>query len=457
MIEDEPVEVLARLGGRGIFTPSPTHENPFSLPSPVESFGFHETRRRDAQSRRDEIRHLTLLQRTDAIKSRPTPSIVHGNRPETAISAPGQSMVSLDARLRREKSQRIADFIKQKRDIFMVQMLIDMKNYEIAKVHNSMSKAEANLIATEAEISKTAVQYKMDGAKSEALLTKGRKSLESATHHRVTVVQSLKRATMSVSLMKSEIIKRKELLEGFHQFNEFLLSLLPEGQTIEEYFTDPRVAVEALDEMERESYFMIDRCETLRDRIDRAGGALQSEIKDTNVTISELDLSFDKFVRECAVDETQYLFTGRKTSDRLDSELERMDAIVKDTYLKCFDKEANVTTLAMLERIENTLEQYYRQVVRVDPAFIAEKQAIRFKERREEQRRLKQEKQEQDQLRKREHAAERANKPIKLKTGRPLVPRTALAKKAKTDDERLNAIRREQQRMENLLYGIITD
>jgi hypothetical protein len=112
-----------------------------------------------------------------------------------------------------------------------------------------------------------------------------------------------------------------------------------------------------------------------------------------------------------------------------------------------------MTPLAMLEKVENTLERFYRTVVKVEPAFVAEKTAIRLKERREEQRIMKQVKQAQDQLRKREQAAKRANRPVKQKTGRPLVRRSLIAKKEKNDDDYLRRVKREQDRVENLLFG----
>jgi hypothetical protein len=453
MIEDEPVELIVQQELRARSSQATRHNNPFILPSDVESFGYSDLKRRENQSKREGIRNMNLIQRTDAIKPRAMPFTLHVSRPDSAMEPASSGEMSMAAKLRSQKRHRIAEFIRQKREIFLVQMLIDRKNEEIAKIYNSMKNAEANLVATEANIEELKVQYKADNAKSEASLTKARKASEAATTQRVTLLRAFKRATLSISLMKSEIMKRKEMLEGFHTFNQFLLGLVPDGYTIETYFTSAQVAIDAMDQMEREGYEMIDVCQTFNGRLARATGVLDADIKDANKTIEVIDEQYDTYMREKAVDENEFVFRGKKNSEQLDADLEAVSALVTHTYIKCFEKASNITPLAMLEKIENTLEKFYRSVLQVEPSFVAEKTAVRMKERREEQRIFKQVKQEQDQARKREQAAMRANKPIKQRFGRPLVRRSIIAMKGKTNDEYLRRVKREQDRIENLLYG----
>ena len=121
--------------------------------------------------------------------------------------------------------------------------------------------------------------------------------------------------------------------------------------------------------------------------------------------------------------------------------------------MKCFKIESYSSSISQLEKIENELENLYRQIKKIDPKFVHEKQSIRDKERREKLKRDRQEKEAQEQRMKKEQAIERAKKPIKKKTGRPLYPRTKLMKVRKEDDDRTWLLRQEQERVEKLLYG----
>jgi hypothetical protein len=107
----------------------------------------------------------------------------------------------------------------------------------------------------------------------------------------------------------------------------------------------------------------------------------------------------------------------------------------------------------MLEQIENQLEAYYKIEDTISPDFLAEKRAGFLKRRREEQRKLTQERQEQEKRRKTEQAMARARMPIKRRTGRPVIQRARLIKRERNENERLMLLRREQQRIDYLLFA----
>jgi hypothetical protein len=141
------------------------------------------------------------------------------------------------------------------------------------------------------------------------------------------------------------------------------------------------------------------------------------------------------------------------SSEALDKELDRLRAPIRKTYIKCFGKDTNLAPLTQLERIEVGIDRMHGLLEQISPEFIMGKQLLREKERREEQRQERQEKAAEEQRIKIAQAVERAKQPIKPKTGRPLLPRSMPIRVEKNDDAKLAALRREQERLEMLLFG----
>jgi hypothetical protein len=239
----------------------------------------------------------------------------------------------------------------------------------------------------------------------------------------------------------------------YRTYSDFMKALLPDGKTSEEFYESPRAVIDELDAMERACYQIIDCCTTYDNRSDRAIETVSSEIAGTNVAIDRIDRRFQKFMASSQVDEDEYVFRSQSRADRVYDEMARVSGLVKGLYERCFGNSSDMNALGMMERLEDQLEEYYRTADRIDPLFIAGKQAVQMRLRREQQRIIKQEKQEQDAARKREQAMERATRPVKLRHGRPLVPRAVPVVHEKSDDEKLVGQRREQERIEHILFG----
>jgi hypothetical protein len=346
----------------------------------------------------------------------------------------------------------MGDFIQQKRDIYLVQMLINGKNQELRNTQKTMQAEDNNAIQREADLQATALRYKIENGEREARLTRQRKACDIAAGNRVAITKEWKRATISVARIRSEIASNLETLDSYRMYRDFMNALLPEEKTTEEFFTSPKIVLNEMAEMARTCYHILERCQYLNDRIERATEYLNARMDDTETAIVAIEDKFQELTGQ-ELDETQFTFRSHKRFEKLDNELARVTNLVKGLYGRCFGRSSDISALGMLQRLEAQMEEYFRTAAKIDPAFIAEQEAIKIRLRREEQRRVKQEKQEQDAARKREQAMERASKPIKKHEGRPLVPRQVPIKHEKNEEERLRALRREQERMEKLLFG----
>jgi hypothetical protein len=143
-------------------------------------------------------------------------------------------------------------------------------------------------------------------------------------------------------------------------------------------------------------------------------------------------------------------------SRMLDEAYEHIADRVKASYRACFHRESEMSPLRMLMVVEARLEQLATALETIDPAFVAHKQSEQEKKRREQHRIRKQIRQEEEQRMKMEHALARATRPIQKRSGRPLMPRTLPRKAQAGIDYAQLAAMREQQRIDELLYGEIT-
>jgi hypothetical protein len=336
----------------------------------------------------------------------------------------------------------------------MVQMLINRKALEIKEMSRKMHNSEVDAVNTEVEIKAAVERCKVQNAATEQRLAKARKACEAAGKRRVDLVSKWKHAVASVGTIKSEISRHQEVLENYRTYREFMEALLPEGKTIEEFYTSPRVVGDELAAMERGCHSMITVCQAFDDHLDRSTSALDHQIEDMDEVINGVKEKHDGFRRSCPpIDPQRYVFRGQKWAEQTESRLARVSELVKMVYERCFKKESHLAPLGMLTDLENTLDEFHQAIVLIDPDFIAQKEAATLKLRREEQRRIKQEKQAIEQARKREQALERACKPVKRKTGRPLVRRGRPVRREKKYNEQFLAQKREQARIEELLYG----
>ena len=427
--------------------------NPFSIPTNVELFGRREDEKLRIEEERRSIQSMTLMQRASLLSPRVPDCIVRDSqkatRPVTTLatrSAVDESFHNIMEK-KQMQSKRMAEFIQQKREVYIVQMLIDRKNREINKIHERITQSEKSLEDVEAKLTENKSLFKIASAKVESDLAKARMAMESAVRVRVEKQKEVKMKTTANDIMRSEILKNQESMEFLVMCQKFLLQLTPPGEDLMTYYSDPSVLLSKMEEIEGDNFSIIQHMNEIEQLVDRGVTDVNDELKKTAELIEKAQRDLDR------IQEVEEFDWPSPSSEAQDAELAAIQGLVRKAFMKCFKKESDSSSIAQLEKIENELENLYRQIKKIDPKFVHEKQSIRDKERREKLKRDRQEKEAQEQRMKKEQAIERAKKPIKKKTGRPLYPRTKLMKVRKEDDDRTWLLRQEQERVEKLLYG----
>jgi hypothetical protein len=346
----------------------------------------------------------------------------------------------------------MADFVEQKRAVFLVQLLIDRKNKEIDRIQNLRKTEKENMVQEQAKITEQSNQNKMTTSGQELELSRAKRAMDAAIRQRTELSKELKKKSAFVQLLDSEISRNQEALDAYRSYSEFLRRLTPADEQTAQFFAEPLTLLEKLENVENENLFLITHCQELRDEQDTCLRGVQGEIDRSEAETHALQAAIAGMpdIEETAGPQSGAL----KECDALDSQLRRLAAVVCKTYRQCFNEASEVNTLTRLERMENELELMYRFAGAVDPAFIAGKQTETEKARRDVQRREKAEKQERDQKRKLEQALIRAQMPIKRRTGRPVMERTLPIRLSKNPVD-VNKKLQEERQQEVFLYGPI--
>jgi hypothetical protein len=138
--------------------------------------------------------------------------------------------------------------------------------------------------------------------------------------------------------------------------------------------------------------------------------------------------------------------------EALDREVRRLTELIATSHARCFGVWGSLPPLLMLKRIENALEELYKRLRMVRPAFAEAKQRKKDEQRLERQKEEIAEKKAADQRLKYDQALERAQMPIKRRTGRPPVRRMLPIRVKAEDPEKCLAEQIERERIEKLLF-----
>jgi hypothetical protein len=246
-----------------------------------------------------------------------------------------------------------------------------------------------------------------------------------------------------------------EILEDYKEYTKFLVSITPENAKPSEHFDLPNKLVDLLDDMERYNLGLIQASQQVEEKlaISDADAALEYAIADEAAKLAAEQIQDLPQPPQTLPEITEKTINRGKA---LDLAYDKLVKAVEDAYQKCFPRSGGATTMAMLERIEATLEEFYRMLQKIEPSFIAMKTAQQTKHHREVHRQLKQQKEEAEQKLKIEQAIYRSTRPVHKHEGRPLLPRSCPLKASPGEDRVLLAQLKEQRRVDELLFGELT-
>jgi hypothetical protein len=434
------------------YTPVAESGNPFSLPQQAELFGGRELELRRRQVEHAAMRQLSIVERADLQHPSIPPCALRHNR--TAKTSLGHiPIVEPRSSDRAVRAQRMTDFICEKRAMYLLQLIIDRQRKQIETIENRIAAAEKAKKDEEEQTEVLTKQYKLQQVQMEARLGNAMRRAEKATVLRVDLQAKLKRAASSVSNTKSNIVKGQDALEDYRKYAAFMRIMTPEEfAEPSEYFDVPQKMIDCLEEIEDGNLLLIRGYQFYGEKVNDSGQGIEEATAASSEKISvveELLRGLPQIVEQNARLSDGVFEKGRCQDD----EYERLYRLISAAYVSCFHSTVELSPLAMLLQIENTLEDFYKRADRVSREFMAAKIAEHNKRRREESRAKKQIRQEQEQKMKMDQALARATEPFHKRDGRALMPRSLPYRRKEEVDVAQLAALREQERLQELLYG----
>merc|ERR1719230_1809249 len=131
-----------------------------------------------------------------------------------------------DATGRRDKDN-IADFIAKKREMFLVQMSLDVKKAEILKLDEQSRMKEEALKKSQAMLDEDVTRFDTFLQANDAKAHKSVKYAESMTKRKQEKLQRIKQCRQQIAGVRSEIAKYREQRDECIRYRQFSEKLTP--------------------------------------------------------------------------------------------------------------------------------------------------------------------------------------------------------------------------------------
>merc|ERR1719408_640162 len=161
---------------------------------------------------------------------------------------------------RRDK-ENITDFVAKKREMFLVQMSLDVKKAEILKLDEKARMKEEALKKSQAMLDEDVTRFDTFLQANDAKAHKAMKQAEDMTKRKQERQQRIKQLKSQISAIQSEISKHKEQKEECVKFKRFLDKLTPQE------WRDKQTELKKQRRRQRRENFVRARMEEINSRI----------------------------------------------------------------------------------------------------------------------------------------------------------------------------------------------
>jgi len=209
--------------------------NPFWLPPDDQIFAIREQERQRRAEERDRVSSMRVWEKTTASsrihRNRRTQDVVDDMLLTTEATGKGRTPRShsegIGGREVRREKENIADFVAKKREMFMVQMSLDVKKAEILKLDERAKQKEEALkksqLMLEEDVNRFDAFLESNDKKAHAAL----KNAEEMTKKKQEALQRIKLLKSQLSALQSEIAKHREQKDECMRYRTFLEDLTP--------------------------------------------------------------------------------------------------------------------------------------------------------------------------------------------------------------------------------------
>jgi|Transcript_4791 hypothetical protein len=208
--------------------------NPFKLPPDDEIFRLREQEWLRRAEEREKVKKQHVWEKT-------TSSSICARAPRRMADGPDEAAMAAEAARqaktstsegigheRREKKENVADFVAKKREMFLVQMSLDVKKAEILKLDEKAKQKEEALKKSQQMLDEDVTRFDAFLQNNDAKAHKAMKQAEDMTKKKQERMQTIKALKSQLSAIQSEIAKHREQKDECLKFKGFLTKLTPQ-------------------------------------------------------------------------------------------------------------------------------------------------------------------------------------------------------------------------------------
>jgi len=207
-------------------------DNPFRLPPDDQIFLIRERERQKRGEERERVKTLKVWEKhTSSSRIGLSKKIGDVVAEASAAAAPGKTLKKsrsdgIVSASRRER-ENVADFVAKKREMFLVQMSLDVKNAEIRKLIEKTSRKDDALKKSQQMLDEDVGRFDEFLQKNDQKAHKAMKDAEEETKKKQDRLQRIKQLKSQLSAVQSEIAKHREQKEECMKYKSFLEKLTP--------------------------------------------------------------------------------------------------------------------------------------------------------------------------------------------------------------------------------------
>jgi hypothetical protein len=196
-------------------------DNPFCLPSDEEVFHLREKEREELNATRQKLKNLRVwekttsasrLSSTKSIRGQLAPAtqeLLRGSKPEGGNASSAPPVVSDH----RHEKESMADFVAKKREMFLVQMALNTKRDEIAKLEEKAKLKQEALRKSELMLEEDTLHFEAFLKENDEKAHSAIRKAELETQKKNQKIQEVKKLKQAIQLVHSKMSKLKEQLD----------------------------------------------------------------------------------------------------------------------------------------------------------------------------------------------------------------------------------------------------
>lgn len=220
-------------------TVSATFENPFRLPADEKIFDIREEERQRRAEERERVKQLRVWEKTTA-SSRVRRSRrwdddgtdegqLSDAAAKTLPARGGTGVANAEAvgRDARREKENVADFVEKKREMFLVQMSLQVKKAEILKLDEKSRHKQEALKQSQKMLDEDVTRFDAFLQGNDEKAHQAQKDAEDKSKIRQDKLAKIKQLKSQLSAIQSEITKHREMKDECLKYRGFLVKLTP--------------------------------------------------------------------------------------------------------------------------------------------------------------------------------------------------------------------------------------